>query len=66
MRAFSSPICTRCLRNASRIRRLMTVQVTAITGTTAKMISVSPRLIFARITKDITIFTPAMKNSSGQ
>lgn len=50
----------------SGFRKLMTVQVAAIIGTMIKIINVSPRLICAKMIKEITALMPAMKNSSGQ
>ena len=61
MRAFSSPMWRRCLRNVARTIWLKRVQQTTITGTTANTMSVSHTFMPARMMNEITPFSPAMK-----
>ena len=54
------------MRNVARTIWLKRVQQTTITGTTANTMSVSHTFMPARMMNEITPFSPAMKNSSGQ
>ena len=66
IRAFNSPIWYRCAANAFFILRFSFIQDRTITGTITKIISVSHRLIIARIAKPAMPLIAAIKNSSGQ